>query len=50
MSWQPALILSGIGVSLGALLWSIRPKRSNRHINMPPPSVACRRNGPEAAP
>jgi len=50
MSWAPALILTGIVFSLACFLWSIRPKRSNRHINLPPPATACRRNGPEAAP
>jgi hypothetical protein len=28
-----------------------RPRRRfNRHINLPPPDVRCKRNGPEAAP
>jgi hypothetical protein len=37
-------------LGLACVLACVRHRRHNKRINLPPPSVACRRNGPEAAP
>jgi hypothetical protein len=41
-------VILGLACLIGAVNW--RQRRHNKRINLPPPSVACRRNGPEAAP
>jgi hypothetical protein len=47
MSWQMALLLGALAYAVLCALFCIKRHRRNRRINLPPPSVACRRNGPE---
>jgi hypothetical protein len=35
-------------LGLACVLGCVTRQRRNKRINLPPPSVACRRNGPES--